>query len=166
MTQPLAGGWRARRRVVVGDDRGEITLLAVAATAIAMLLLALLVAGGAALRTRSDAFALASTAARTGAQQLDQAAAVEGQTVLDPVAAEQAALAYLAARGAQGSVAITGATITVTVTSSTDLPLATRRWYSCRVISSNHPTGISIVPPGTVLLTNSKYASLTCSPSP
>ena len=64
--------------------------------------------GGVMLRARSDAFSIAASAARVGAQQLDTDAAVEGQAVLDPVAAEAAALDYLAANGVTGSVTVEG----------------------------------------------------------
>lgn len=106
-----------------GDDRGSVTVWAIGATVACVLILGLVLDGGAMLRARSDAFGLASAAARAGAQQLDPAAAVEGTAVLDPVAAEQAALDYLAARGVSGTVTVTGGAITVTVTSSTRLQL-------------------------------------------
>ncbi|HWL41772.1 MAG TPA: pilus assembly protein TadG-related protein [Ilumatobacter sp.] len=113
----------ARLRDRGGDDRGSVTVWAIGATVGCMLLVGLLLDGGAMLRARSDAFALASAAARAGAQHLDSSAAVEGITVLDPVAAEQAALEYLAGHGATGTVTVTAETITVTVTSSTQLQL-------------------------------------------
>jgi hypothetical protein len=45
--------------------------------------------------------------------------------VLDPVAAERAALDYLAADGLTGTVTIVGDTVTVNVTSTAHLQLAT-----------------------------------------
>lgn len=104
-------------------DRGSVTVWTISATVACMLILGLVVDGGTMLRARSDAFALASSAARAGAQELDSSAAVQGLTVLDPAAAERAALEYLAAHGASGTVAITDETITVTVTSATSLQL-------------------------------------------
>lgn len=92
-------------------------------TVAAFLMVGLVLDGGVMLRARSDAFAIAAAAARVGAQQLDSDAAVEGMTVLDPVAAEQAALAYLAAQGVTGSVIVTGDTVTVSVTTTADLQL-------------------------------------------
>lgn len=112
-----------RLRQRLGDDRGSVTVWAISATVASVLLVGLVLDGGAMLRARSDAFGLASAAARAGAQQLDSAAAVEGTAILDPVAARQAAFDFLAARGATGTVTITGDTITVTVTSSVDLQL-------------------------------------------
>lgn len=115
-----------RRRVLrerLGDERGAVTVWAISATVACVLLVGLVLDGGTMLRARSDAFGLASAAARAGAQQLDPAAAVEGTAVLDPVAAEQAALDYLAARGAAGTVTVDGGSISVTVTSSAQLQL-------------------------------------------
>jgi hypothetical protein len=114
---------RRSRRVDLRDDRGSVTVWAISATVACVLIIGLVIDGGTMLRARSDAFALASSAARAGAQELDSAAAVQGLTVLDPVAAERAALDYLAAHNATGTVTITDETITVTVTSATSLQL-------------------------------------------
>lgn len=119
MTSRVAGRWRDG----LGDDRGSVTVWAISATVACMLLLGLVLDGGTMLRARSDAFSLAAAAARAGAQQLDADAAVQGQSVVDPAAAEQTALEYLAARGATGTVAVTAETITVTVTSDARLQL-------------------------------------------
>lgn len=116
-----------RRRITLrdrlSDDRGSVSVWAIGATVASMLLLGLVLDGGTMLRARSDAFSLASAAARAGAQHLDPGAAVEGSTVLDPVAAEQAALDYLTARGATGTVTVTAETITVTVATTANLQL-------------------------------------------
>ncbi|MGE0139751.1 MAG: pilus assembly protein TadG-related protein [Ilumatobacteraceae bacterium] len=112
-----------RRSVDLRDDRGSVTVWAISATVASVLIIGLVIDGGTMLRARSDAFALASSAARAGAQELDSSAAVQGLTMLDPAAAERAALEYLAAHGATGTVAITDETITVTVTSATSLQL-------------------------------------------
>lgn len=119
MTSPRAGGWRER----LGDERGAVSLWAIGATVACVLIVGLVLDGGAILRARGDAFGLAAAAARAGAQELDPSAAVDGSAVLDPVAAEQAALNYLAARGASGTVSVAGATITVTVTTTADLQM-------------------------------------------
>lgn len=110
-----------RRRVA--DDRGSVTVWTISATVACMLILGLVIDGGTMLRARSDAFAVASSAARAGAQQLDRDAAVQGRTALDPIAAEQAALDYLAAHGATGTATVTADSITVTVRSHADLQL-------------------------------------------
>ena len=52
-------------------------------------------------------------------------AAVEGTATVDPVAAEQAALDYLATHGATGTVTVTADAITVTVSSTAHLQLLT-----------------------------------------
>lgn len=109
----------------LAGDRGSVTVWTISATVACVLILGLVLDGGAMLRARSDAFGLAGAAARAGAQQLDSAAAVEGRAVLDPAAAEQAALDHLAARSATGTVTVSGDAITVTVTSSADLQLLT-----------------------------------------
>lgn len=111
--------WRER----CTDDRGSATVWMIGVTVAAFLMVGLVLDGGVMLRARSDAFAIAAAAARVGAQQLDSDAAVEGMTVLDPVAAEQAALAYLAAQGVTGSVIVTGDTVTVSVTTTAELQL-------------------------------------------
>jgi hypothetical protein len=79
--------------------------------------------GGVMLRSRSDAFAVAASAARVGAQQLDPDAAVEGLTVLDPIAAERAALDYLGAQGVTGTVTVTADAVTVTVSTAARLQM-------------------------------------------
>lgn len=113
----------ATLRQRAASDRGSVTVWTISATVACMLILGLVVDGGTMLRARSDAFALASSAARAGAQQLDRDAAVQGLTALDPIAAEQAALDYLAAHNATGTATVTGDSITVTVHSHADLQL-------------------------------------------
>lgn len=94
-------------------------------TAASFLMIGLVLDGGVMLRARSDAFALAGAAARAAAQQLDDDAAVEGTTVLDPVAAEQAAMDHLAANGVTGTVRVTADRVTVTLTTVARLQLLT-----------------------------------------
>jgi hypothetical protein len=89
----------------------------------AFLMVGLVIDGGVMLRARSDAFSIAASAARVGAQQLDSDAAVEGQAVLDPDAAEAAALDYLAAHGVTGSVTVEGDLVRVSVTTTADLQM-------------------------------------------
>lgn len=115
----LRARWRER-----DDERGSVTTWLVATAAACLPLLALVSDGGTALRARSEAFSQASAAARAGAQQFDAASIVEGEPVLDPVAAEQAALAYLSAHGATGTVTVSSSSITVTVTTRAELHLA------------------------------------------
>jgi hypothetical protein len=76
---------------------------------------------GVVLRARSEAFTLAASAARAGAQVLDDAAAVEGDVQLDVRGAEAAAVEYLERRGVDGQVSVDGEEITVTVSEVADL---------------------------------------------
>ena len=107
----------------VRDDRGSATIWMIAVTACAFMMIGLVLDGGVMLRTRSDAFSIAASAARVGAQQLEADSAVEGEAVLDPVAAELAALEYLAVRGFTGTVTVSADTVTVTVQATADLQL-------------------------------------------
>ncbi len=111
-------GHRLRR-----DERGSVTVWMIGVTVSAFSLVALLLDGGAMLRARSDAFALAGSAARAGAQQLDPDAAVEGLTVLDPIAAERAVQDYLNGAGVIGTAVVSGDTVSVTVTSEAELQM-------------------------------------------
>jgi hypothetical protein len=88
----------------------------IAVTVAAVLMIGLVLDGGVLLRARSDAFSTAAAAARVGAQQLDPVAAVNGESVLDPITAQHAALDYLNARDIAGHVTVSGNTVTVTVT--------------------------------------------------
>lgn len=106
-----------------GDDRGSATVWMIGVTVAAFLMVGLLLDGGVMLRSRSDAFALAASAARVGAQQLDPDAAVEGLTVLDPIAADNAVQNYLAAQEVTGTTIVDGNKITVTVAASARLQM-------------------------------------------
>ena len=105
------------------DETGSVTVWMIGVVVASFLMIALLVDGGVMLRQRSDAFGTAGAAARAGAQQLDLAQAVEGRAVLDPIAAERAALDYLAARGMSGNVEIDNDTVTVHVTATATLQM-------------------------------------------
>lgn len=114
---------RVRRRAARSDERGSATVWMIGVTVSAFSLVALLLDGGAMLRARSNAFAVAGSAARAGAQRLDPDAAVEGLTVLDPIAAERAVRDYLDEAGMTGTATIVGDTVTVTVTSEAELQM-------------------------------------------
>jgi Flp pilus assembly protein TadG len=116
---------RRLRARAAADDRGSATVWMIGVVICAFLMIALVLDGGVMLRARSDAYAAASAAARAGAQQLDPVAAVDGVAGLDPVAAKRSALDYLAADGLTGTVTIVGDTVTVKVTSTAHLQLAT-----------------------------------------
>lgn len=104
-------------------DRGSATVWMIGVTVSAFLLVGLVLDGGTMLRARSDAFSVAGAAARVGAQQLDPDAAVEGLTVLDPIAAERAVQDYLAASGVTGTARVIDDTVTVTVTTEAQLQM-------------------------------------------
>jgi hypothetical protein len=106
----------------VRDDRGSITALTASVLAGFVVMFALVVGGAEVLRARSDAFGAAAAAARAGAQELDEAAVVQGLVELDPQAAQAAAQSYLAARGATGSVTVSATDVTVTVEDSVAIP--------------------------------------------
>jgi len=105
----------------VANDRGSVTIWAIGVVVASMLMVGLVLDGGVVLRARSDAFSIASAAAREGAQQLDEDSAAQGQTRLDPTAARAAALDYLDAHGLTGTVRVDHDRITVTVTSTAHL---------------------------------------------
>jgi Flp pilus assembly protein TadG len=88
-----------------------------------LLMVGLVLDGGAVLRARSRSFDLAGAAARAGAQELDQVALTEGQVVLAPAAASEAATDYLAAHGVTGEVVVTTLEIEVTVHDRVELQL-------------------------------------------
>lgn len=105
-------------------DTGAVTAMTAGALA-AFVLLGMLVFGGSAvLRARSDAFGHAASAARTGAQALDETALVsQGDVQIDPAGATAAAQNYLVSVGADGSVSVSGTDVTVTVTDTVVLPM-------------------------------------------
>jgi Flp pilus assembly protein TadG len=115
---------RRLRSRAAANDEGSATVWMIGVVVCTFLMLALVLDGGVMLRARSNAYSAASGAARAGAQQLDPIAAVDGLAVLDPVAAKRAALDFLTADGLTGSVTITGDTVTVNVTSTAHLQLA------------------------------------------
>lgn len=97
-------------------DEGMVTVWTAVVTVACLLMVGLVLDGGAVLRSRSRSFDLAGAAARVGIQQLDDAALTEGHVTVDEPAARQAIADYLAAHDAGGTVAVDGDEITVTVT--------------------------------------------------
>lgn len=114
---------RARRCSSRRDECGSATVWMIGVTVSTFSLVGLLLDGGVMLRARSDAFAVAGSAARAGAQQLDPDAIVEGLTVVDPVAAERAVQDHLDQAGVTGTADASGDTVTVTVTSEVELQM-------------------------------------------
>lgn len=104
-----------RRRV----ERGEVSeMVAVVFVAIVMVI-GLVVDGGAKMTAASEASSIAQQAARAGAQPLDSLPADGGTAHLDADGAAAAAQDYLTQSGAEGSVHIVNnSTIEVTVTST------------------------------------------------
>ena len=117
MTPPLTAG--TRRHAV--DDRGSVTLFLSMTVVGLLVLIGLVVDGGAKVRAIQHADALAADAARTGGQAINKPSAIAGDTpTLDNRAASRAATTYLTAHGATGTATVTdgGRTLQVTVTST------------------------------------------------
>ncbi|PSK89942.1 putative Flp pilus-assembly TadE/G-like protein [Murinocardiopsis flavida] len=112
------------------DDRGQVTAFVVIIALALVLLLALVLEGGAALGARSRALSLAQEAARAGAQQIDLDAYRAGDDItLDTDAAAQAAKDFLHRSGAEGTAYVEGDTVTATAHLNYTfslLPLGTR----------------------------------------
>jgi Putative Flp pilus-assembly TadE/G-like len=103
-------------------DAGFVTAWTVALSVACWSLVGLALDGGRALRARSEAFGAAASAARAGAQAIDERALVLGTLQLDEGAARTAALEYVADRGfSGGSVVVDGLQVTVTISDRTDL---------------------------------------------
>jgi len=106
----------------VRDERGAVTAF-VACFAVALIaVFGLVVDGGLVLATRRQAFNEADAAARFGAQAVDESALRRGGPLaLDASEAERRALRHLAVKGLDGTVAVDGERIIVTVTTSRSL---------------------------------------------
>ena len=119
------GAARAHTRAVRSPrrDGGFASAWTVAVAVACWAMVGLVLDGGRALRERSDAFGAAAAAARAGAQEIDVAAAVEGDLRLDPDAAEAAAEAHLAVLGYSGDAVVDEDLdqVTVSVSGETDL---------------------------------------------
>ena len=118
MTRPPVASTRRRPTV---DDRGSVTLFLSLTVVGLLVLIGLVVDGGAKVRAIQHADALAADAARTGGQVIDKPTAIAGDApTLDLRAATRAATAYLSAHGATGTATVTdgGRTLQVTVTST------------------------------------------------
>ena len=113
-------GWQLGRR---RDERGAATIFVVLFTVALLAVAGLVIDGGYALGAKREAMNNAEQAARAGADALDQGALRDGQTMVDPARAVNAAQAYLNLVGAQGTVDIAGGEVTVTVTGRQDTML-------------------------------------------
>lgn len=92
-----------------GDQAGSVTLFGVVAGLALLVLVGLVVDGGAKVRAVQRADAIAAEAARAGGQAILLPAAIQGQPPrVDPTAALAEANAFLGRRGVTGTVAVTG----------------------------------------------------------
>lgn len=100
------------------DERGSISIWLATSSFVMMVLVGLAVDLGGQVHAKQRAHNIAAEAARTGAQQVEAAPAIQGQYVrVDATAARAAAEQYLAAVGVEGTVTVTGGdTIRVAVT--------------------------------------------------
>ena len=98
------------------DERGSITAFVAVVAAALVMVAGMAYDGGQVIATLAAARSDADKAARAGAQEIDIThLRATGQTVLDGPLAEAAALAYLERAGSSGTVSVSGATVTVTV---------------------------------------------------
>lgn len=98
-------------------ERGSVTAFTVIMTITLIFVAGLVVDGGQILNAKREAANVAESAARAGAQELDEDAVRAGErTRLNGHQAIARADAFLAANGYQGTAAIEGNTVTVNVT--------------------------------------------------
>jgi Flp pilus assembly protein TadG len=104
-------------------DEAGIAAVFVVFVAVALLAVAgLVIDGGYTMAAKREATGQAESAARVGADALNEASLRTGSPVVDPQLAVTAAQAYLARVDATGTVSVDGATVTVTV--AADQPMA------------------------------------------
>jgi hypothetical protein len=103
----------SRRRIDWRSDTGSggMSLMMLVCAVALLMILGLVVDGGAKARALDHAGAIASEAARAAA-----ATYRPGDVAIDPAAADQAAQDYLTAAGATGSVTVTGLDVSATAT--------------------------------------------------
>ena len=107
---------RLRDRAMAADS-GQITAFVVVMATALVLLAGLVLDGGLTLAARERALGLAQEAARAGAQGVNLDIYRQSEDlVLSPALATADARQYLASTGSQGTVQVTGNTVTVTVT--------------------------------------------------
>jgi Flp pilus assembly protein TadG len=102
------------------DEKGSFTAFMAVLCLALFVLIGLVVDAGRAIAARSLALADAQQAARAGAGQLSVDALRSGQVEINPMAAVEAANAYLVTVGQVGTASVVGQTVTVHV--STDEP--------------------------------------------
>lgn len=126
------------------SQRGSITVWTAVLIPACMLLVGLVVDGGAVLRERSKNFDLAGGAARAAAQELDPVSAAAGAPRIDPLAARAAAERYLAGSGVSASVEVRGSRVTVTVRSRVHLQFL----RPATVATDQSATAVAVAPGG------------------
>jgi hypothetical protein len=114
-TTPLA---TAPFATALRDSRGggAVTVPTAILALVVAVLSGLAVDGVRAAQATASADAIAAEAARAGGQAVDTAALARGNPQIDPAAAVAAARSYLTAAAADGTAAVDGRTITVSVT--------------------------------------------------
>ena len=106
-------------------QRGSVVIWSVVLIPACFAVIGLVLDGGVILRARSNAYSLAGAAAREASQEIDGDSIVAGRPVLDPEAARETALDYLAARSAEGEAIVTPDSVTVTVHTTAELQILT-----------------------------------------
>jgi hypothetical protein len=121
---------RSVTAAVERDDRGSATVFFAITAAGFLVMAGLILDGGARIRGIEHADTLAAEAARTAGQAIDLPALMSGTTsgsgastvAIDQARARNAALAYLTANGATGTVTVDPATHTIRVTATVQQP--------------------------------------------
>lgn len=111
---------RTRERRMGRDERGVSALIVVLLATALLSVAGLVIDGGYALSARKEAMTQAQQAARVGADALSIAELRDGTVRVDPDRAAAAARSYLRSIGADGTVAVNGGEVSVTVTSTSD----------------------------------------------
>lgn len=96
------------------SERGSVTLWAVIITSVVLVIMGLVVDGGAQLRAGQRADQVAREAARAAGQAISGDPILGRPGMVDVSRSRQAANEYLTAAGVAGEVSVDGATITVT----------------------------------------------------
>ena len=121
MTTPKAAPSGPRRLRPTGDDEGTITLFFAVIVVALFVAVGLVVDGAGRVRALQSADNAAQEAARAAGQALDGGDVVEGLTpTFDTAAGARSARSYLEAAGVEGTVSVSGQTITVRTTAYYD----------------------------------------------
>jgi hypothetical protein len=106
------------KRLRTGESGGAVIWWLIGMASVAILMFALVADGSRVMAELNETSDVAQVAARAGARFVDPSTGT-----LDATRAEAAALAEVTAAGMAGTVTVSGAEITVTVSSTIDLPL-------------------------------------------